>query len=207
MSLVLYYSPGACSGITINAIEELGLKCEYRKVDLASGEQKTDSYLSINPNGKVPALITEYGLLTENPAILMYLHSLVPDSTLLPTVDNQYQESIQYSDLMWFSSTIHPAVRHVCMPSFFTVSSDVTEVVEKARSALTVYFTSIEKRLATSMWWYGEEWSIADIYIHWCYTRALRGGYSLDAFPVLLEHQKRVETRPSFNQRKEIESK
>ncbi|CAM3087914.1 glutathione S-transferase N-terminal domain-containing protein [Vibrio rarus] len=59
MSLVLFYAPGACSGVTINAIEELGLECDYRRVDIASGEQKTKSYLEVNPFGKVPALVTE----------------------------------------------------------------------------------------------------------------------------------------------------
>ena len=206
MSLVLYYAPGACSGVTINAIEELGLACEYKKVDLASGEQKSESYLDINPHGKVPALITNGKLLTENPAILMYLNSLVPGSKLLPTAEDKYQESLQYADLMWFSSSIHPSVRHVCKPSFYTVSSDVEDVVKKGRIALTTYFDMIDKRLTTSTWWYGEQWSIVDIYLHWCYTRALQGGFSLDEFPALLTHQKRVEIKPSFLSRKVIEN-
>jgi len=206
MSLVLYYAPGACSGVTINAIEELGLECEYRKLDLSSGQQKTDAYLSINPHGKVPALITDGQLLTENPAILIYLNSLVSDAKLLPPAGNEYQKMISYSDLMWLSSTLHPAVRHVCMPSHFTVNSDVKDVVEKAQSALKTYLDMTDKRLAKSNFWYGEQWTIFDIYLHWCYTRALRGGYSIDGFPALLAHQKRVEIIPSFQQRKVIEN-
>lgn len=206
MSLVLYYASGACSGVTINAVEELGLECEYRKVDLALDEQKTNTYLSINPNGKVPALVVDGNLLTENPAILIYLNSLIPGSKLLPVVKNKYHESLLYSDLMWLSSSVHPSVRHVCMPSFYTVSSNVEDVVEKGRSALSVYFNIAENRLRESRWWYGEQWSIFDVYLHWCYTRALRGGYSLDDFPALLVHQKMVESKPSFQRRKMIEN-
>ncbi|MEI6893156.1 MAG: glutathione S-transferase family protein [Colwellia sp.] len=206
MSLVLYYAPGACSGVTINALEELALECEYRKIDIASGEQKTADYLKINPNGKVPALLTEGKLLTENPAILIYLNSLVPGSKLLPAQDDMYNRSLLYSDLMWLSSSVHPSVRHVCMPSYYTVSRDVKDVVERARTALTVYFNIAEKRLTASRWWYGEQWSIFDVYLHWCYTRALRGGYSLDDFPALLAHQKIVESTPSFQRRKAIEN-
>jgi len=206
MSLVLYYAPGACSGVTINAVLELGLECEFRKIDITLGEQKKDNYLKINPYGKVPALITEGKLLTENPAILLYLNSLVPGSKLMPAVKNKYHESLLSSDLMWLSSSVHPSVRHVCMPAYYTVSSDVKDVVERGRTALKVYFDIAEKRLASSSWWYGGQWSIVDVYLHWCYTRALRGGFLLDSFPVLLAHQKRVEAEPSFKRRKAIEN-
>lgn len=206
MSLVLYYAPGACSGITINALQELGLECEYRKIDLALGEQKTADYLKINPYGKVPALLTEGKLLTENPAILIYLNSLVPGSKLLPLAADSYHQALLYSDLMWFSSSVHPSVRHVCMPAHYTTSSDVKDVVTRAKTILTVYFNIAEQRLSTSSWWYGEQWSIVDVYLHWCYSRALRGGYSLDDFPALLAHQKRVQARPSFQRRKSIEN-
>jgi len=205
MSLALYYSPGACSGVTINAIEELGLECEYLKVDLSLGQQKQEGYLQINPHGKVPALINDGKLLTENPAILIYLNSLVPGSKLLPATEDVFQQSIYYSDLMWFSSSFHPSVRHVCMPAFYTVSLNYDEVVERGRAALKVYFDIAEKRLSDSSYWYGEQWSIVDTYLHWCYTRALRGGYSIDDFPAILAHQKRVELRSSFLRRKAIE--
>lgn len=206
MSLVLYYAPGACSGVTINAMEELGLLCDYRKLDISSGQQKTDEYLSINPHGKVPALITDGKLLTENPAILIYLNSLVSGSKLLPAAEDEYHKLLSYSDLMWLSSTLHPAVRHVCMPTYYTVSKDVEDVVERAQSALKTYLNIAEKRLTKSNFWYGEQWFIFDIYLHWCYTRALRGGYSIDGFPALLAHQKRIEVLPSFQRRKTIEN-
>ncbi|MDB1125282.1 glutathione S-transferase family protein [Vibrio algarum] len=207
MALVLYYAPGACSGVTINALEELGLDCDYRKIDLSSGEQKTEAYRKINPYGKVPALISDDKLLTENPAILLYLHSLVADSTLLPKTDDKYQAALYSSDLMWMSSSVHPSVRHVCMPMYYTLNQDTTDVVEKGRQSLTSYFNIAEKRLHNQAWWYGSKWSIVDVYLHWCYTRALRGGYSLSDFPALLEHQQRVEARPSFQRRKAIENR
>lgn len=205
MSLVLYFAPGACSGVTINALEELGLSCEYRKIDIASGQQKTESYLQINPYGKVPALLSEGRLLTENPAILIYLNTLKAGSKLLPLTDDPFQQSLVYSDLMWLSSSVHPSVRHVCMPSYYTVNENVDDVVKRGRISLAAYFEIAEKRLKDSDYLYGSEWSIVDMYLHWCYTRALRGGYALDAFPALLAHQKRVETRPSYQRRKAVE--
>jgi glutathione S-transferase len=205
MSLVLYYAPGACSGVTINAIEELGLACEYRKIDLSRGEQKSKEYLKINPFGKVPAILNQGQLLTENPAILIYLNTLSADSALIPATNDAYQQSLYYSDLMWLSSSVHPAVRHVCVPSYYTLSSDTTEVTNKGRQTLTALLTMAEERLKTSSFWYGDTWAIFDTYLHWCYTRAEKGGYSLDGFPNLQAHRQRVEAKPSFARRRTIE--
>ncbi|MGX9417603.1 glutathione S-transferase family protein [Vibrio sp. WJH972] len=205
MSLVLYYSPGACSGVTINAIEELGLECEYRKIELSTGAHKTEEYLKINPFGKVPALVKDGQLLTENPAILIYLNSLTTDARVIPDTDDAYQRSLYYSDLMWLSSSVHPSVRHVCMPGYYTLNEDTTDVVAKGRLALTNYLKMADDRLATSKFWYGDEWAIVDTYLHWCYTRAEKGGFALDDFPALIAHRQRVEQKPSFKRRFNVE--
>lgn len=206
MSLTLYYSPGACSGVTINAIEELGIECNYQRISLASGEQKSDAYLAINPFGKVPALMKDDSLLTENPAILLYLNTLVSDSKLLPDTNDAFQQSQHASDLMWLSSSVHPSVRQVVRPDYFTVSKEHDDIMERGRIAVTACFELAEKRLLTADWWYGAQWSIVDTYLHWCYTRAAKGGFSLVDFPALLAHQKRLEATPSYQRRVAVES-
>ena len=54
--LALYYTPGACSMAAHIVLEESGEKYEPKKVDLAGGEQRTEAYLKINPQGRVPVL-------------------------------------------------------------------------------------------------------------------------------------------------------
>ncbi len=72
--LMLYYAPGACSMASHIVLEESGEKYEPKKVDLAGGEQRTDAYLKINPQGRVPVLRLDNGEpLAENTAILPYL--------------------------------------------------------------------------------------------------------------------------------------
>jgi hypothetical protein len=72
--LTLYYAPGACSMAAHIVLEESGEKYEEKKVDLAGGEQRTASYLKINPLGRVPVLLLDSGEpLAENTAILPYL--------------------------------------------------------------------------------------------------------------------------------------
>lgn len=70
--LKLFYSPGACSLAPHIALEETGAAYEAVKVSFADGEQNKPEYRAINPKGRVPALATDRGVLTENPAILGY---------------------------------------------------------------------------------------------------------------------------------------
>ncbi|RKF17393.1 glutathione S-transferase family protein [Alginatibacterium sediminis] len=205
MTLKLFFAPGACSGVTLNALEELNLDYERQRIQIHKGEQKSESYLALNPFGKVPALLVDGELLTENGAILIYLNSLVPGSKLFPNVEDAYQLSCIYSDLFWLSGTVHPAVRQVCMPVHFTLE-DTKGVVEKGRLTLDLALKIAEQRLEKSTWWYGEQWSIVDTYLHWCYTRAQRGGFALDAYPVLRAHQLLLEKAPSFLRRQQIEA-
>src|SRR4029077_7811396 len=59
--LTLYYAPGACSMAAHIVMEESGEKYQPQKVDLANGEQRTEAYLKINPQGRVPVLGLDSG--------------------------------------------------------------------------------------------------------------------------------------------------
>ena len=69
MALTFFGAQGSCSLATHIALEEAGADYVFRKIDTAAGEQRTADYLKINPKGRVPALVTDHGVLTETPAI------------------------------------------------------------------------------------------------------------------------------------------
>jgi glutathione S-transferase len=73
MSLIFYYAPMTSATRIHWALEELEIPFEKKKVDLASGEQKTPEYLALNPNGKVPLIVEEGVAIFESLAILIYL--------------------------------------------------------------------------------------------------------------------------------------
>ena len=74
--LKLFYSPGACSLATHIALEEAGAEYEPVRVTLAKGEHLKPEYLAINPHARVPALVTDQGVITENVAILNLIADL-----------------------------------------------------------------------------------------------------------------------------------
>jgi len=73
----LCYSPGSCATVSHLVLEEAGAQYELMRIDLSKGEQRTEAYLKINPNGRVPALILDDGrVLIENIGILTYVARL-----------------------------------------------------------------------------------------------------------------------------------
>src|SRR5437762_2516300 len=110
--LTLYYAPGACSMAAHIVLEESGEKYELKRLDLAKGEQKTDAYLKIHPQGRVPALLLDNGeALTENTAILPYLgkrFGLWPKDELA--------EARALSTIGFFAASVHPAHAHISRP-------------------------------------------------------------------------------------------
>ncbi|MFM9981822.1 MAG: glutathione S-transferase N-terminal domain-containing protein, partial [Burkholderiales bacterium] len=76
--LKLFYSPGACSLASHIALEEAGAPYELMRLNFKADDQRKPEYLKVNPKGRVPALVTDRGTLTESPAILAYIAQTFP---------------------------------------------------------------------------------------------------------------------------------
>src|SRR5215218_5886186 len=79
----LYYAPGTCARASHIALEEAGAAYAAERLDFKNSQQTTPQYLAINPKGRVPALVTDRGVLTENPAILTFVAQSAPQARLL----------------------------------------------------------------------------------------------------------------------------
>ena len=154
MKLKLYHCPFACSGVTMNALEETRLEYDDQLVNIGTGEQKRPEYLAVHPDGKVPALAVDDEVLTENPSILMFLHGIAPDAKLLPDVGIPMERAQQASDLVWCSATVHPMVRQIRMPVRFT-DGDPSGVQAKGHEYLHNVCARVDERLDGNDWWYG----------------------------------------------------
>lgn len=73
MSLTFYHSPMSTAVITDLVLEELAIPCERVRIDLKKGETRTQEFLRINPNGKVPVLVHDGMPIWESAAITLYL--------------------------------------------------------------------------------------------------------------------------------------
>ncbi|MEL6831211.1 MAG: glutathione S-transferase family protein, partial [Pseudomonadota bacterium] len=183
--LILYHMPRACGFVTMNALEEAGLPYELRPVNLMKKEQKSPAYKDMHPGGKVPLLLVDGAPLTENAAILIYLDSIAPHAKLMAGDGTAFAQANAYSDLIWCSSTFHPAARMLRMPVHFS-EADPAPVQAKGVSVVTDILKRNEARLSAQDWWAGSEWSIVDVYVFWCtMTAASTGLLSMEDYPAI----------------------
>lgn len=85
--LNLFYVPETCALASHIALEEAGAKFETTRLSFSSDDQKKPEFLAINPKGRVPALVTADGVITETPAILAFVAQSFPDARLAPLGD------------------------------------------------------------------------------------------------------------------------
>jgi glutathione S-transferase len=161
--LTLYYSPGACSTASHVTIEESGAQYEPSQVLLAKGEQKTETYLKINPRGKVPALRTEDGVITENVAILTYLAKRFPEANLMPK--DTAGEARCLSMMAWLSNTVHPGFTHILRPERFAEDeSALPSVKAMGKKTFWASLQEIDGIVAGKQWMQGAQFTTCDPY-------------------------------------------
>jgi glutathione S-transferase len=197
MSLQLYFAPETCSRVPFIALEET--KAEFHITTLAflAGEHRSADFLAINPKGKVPALVTEEGPITENPVILSYLNKRFPEAKLLPATSSTYEQDQQLADLCFCSSSLHPLVSRIRLPHTVAGPEVAVAVWEHACAAMAQQLAPVCQRLATSTWWYGNQWSVVDAYLYWILWRIQGAQFDFSKFPELATFIANNEKRPS----------
>jgi glutathione S-transferase len=114
MNLTLFHAPNSRSGAARILLEELGAPYELHVLSLKKNEQRAPDYLAVNPMGKVPAVRHGDALVTEQPAIFIYLADLFPQAGLAPALD----DPLRGSYLRWltfYGSSFEPAITDLAM--------------------------------------------------------------------------------------------
>ena len=184
--LKLYFGPGSSSMAPHIALHEIGVPFESTPLSFASKDQRKADYLAINPEGKVPSLITEGGVLTEVAAILYYLARRFPEAGLWPAGGLEAEAQV-ISWMSFAASTLHPARR------------------QGMEAALAAYALA-ERRLRAGDWAVGGRYSIADIHLFRLYWRFRGSMPTAPDLPALERHYARMMTRPAVKKTIEIES-
>ncbi|HKX08005.1 MAG TPA: glutathione S-transferase family protein [Stellaceae bacterium] len=161
--LTLYYSPGACSMASHIGLSESGAPYETKLVSLPKGEQKSETYLKVNPRGKVPALDAEGKIITENTAILHYLAHRFPEKNLAPRDPVEAARCI--STCAWLSNTVHPSFTHIFRPERFASNeAHFPDIKETGKKAFWANLQEVDRLLAGKEWMMGSQFSVCDPY-------------------------------------------
>jgi glutathione S-transferase len=195
--LTLYYTPGTCSLAPHIALEESGARYTAVRVDFASGEQQSPAYLAINPKGRVPALRTEHGVLTEVPALLGYIAQAFPAAGLAP-LDDAFAFARVQSFNSYLASTVHVAHAHGRRASRWADEPEAIAAMQrKVAQNFGDCFALIERELLPGPWVMGDTYTLCDPYLFTVAQWLESDGVDPARFPKLLAHRARMVERPA----------
>jgi len=195
--LTFFYAPKTCALAAHVALEEAGADYEARRVDFASAEQTKPSYLAINPKGRVPALVTDRGALTETPAILAYIAQTHPAAGLAP-LDDPFAFAQMQAFASYLCSTAHVAHAHGRRGSRWADDPAAHEAMRrKVPETMAACFDLIERTMFRGPWVMGERYTVADPYLFTIATWLEGDGVDPSAFPRVLDHRRRMAERPA----------
>ncbi|MDJ1158454.1 glutathione S-transferase N-terminal domain-containing protein [Chelatococcus sp. SYSU_G07232] len=194
--LTLYFAPGACSMAPHIALEEVGATFEPKGLSLRKGQHREPRYLAVNPRGKVPALLVDGDLLTENVAIFSYLDAAFPQAGLLPQEPLARAQALSW--LAWLTSGVHPAFSPLFGPQRYVDGAEAqASLVAKSRTAVTEKLAEIDRLLAGRDYALGT-FSAVDCYLypffHW--AKAMLG-FDVSPYANYAAHHARMQARPS----------
>ncbi len=195
--LTLFYAPGACSRASHIALREAGADFELRPVDFANAEQRGDAYRRVNPKGRVPALATDRGVLTETPAILAYVAQTFPEANLAP-LDDPFEFARLQAFTSYLCATVHVAHAHSRRGERWADDeAAIAEMKRKAPEVMAACFELIENQMFAGPWVMGKAYSIADPYL-FTITQWLPGHrVNVARYPKIRDHLQRMSARPA----------
>jgi glutathione S-transferase len=195
--LKLFYTPGTCSLASHIALEEAGAGYEVHRVDFSKAEQTKPDYLTINPKGRVPALVSDRGILTETPAILAYIAQSFPKARLAP-LDDPFEFARLQSFLSYLCSTVHVAHAHARRAARWADDPAAQEAMKaKVPQNMADCFALIERTMFVGPFVRGDAYSVADPYLFTIAGWLESDGVDPARFPRILDHRNRMTERPA----------
>jgi len=197
--LKLYYAPGTCALASHIALKESGLAFTVERIDTKNSQQTTPAYLAINPKGRVPALVTDRGILTETPAILAYVAQSAPAAKLMPSDAFEFAQAQSFNS--YLCSTVHVNHAHKGRGArWATEQSSFDDMKRKVPDSMSAAFALIERDMVRGPWVMGEQYTACDGYLFTLTAWAELDGVDLAKLPKVTAHRQRMSERPAVRE-------
>ncbi len=195
--MILYYALKTVSVASHITLEEVGAEYELHQIDFRVTEQQSADYLGINPKGRVPALATDRGVITETPAILAYLAQRFPESGMAP-LDDPYAFAKAQEFNAYLCATVHVAHAHKLRGSRWVDDADAMDAMRaKVPQTMHECFSLIEAEMFAGPWVMGEKYSICDPYLFTVSNWLAGDSVDIADFPAIADHNARMRERPA----------
>ena len=191
----LYYAPATCALASHLALEYAGASYEAKRLDFKAQQQRSPEDLGGKPKGRVPALETDRGVLTETPALLQFIAQAFPASGLAP-LDDPFLLAKMNEFNSYLCATVHVNHAHNHRGARW-VEADDTAAIEAMRrkvpQTMAESFALIEQQMLQGPWVLGERFSTSDLYL-FTVARWLEGDrVDVQRFPKVADLMRRVQ--------------
>jgi glutathione S-transferase len=195
--LTLYYAPDTISLATHILLEEVGAAYSTVRIDFKKTQQRSPEYLKINPKGRMPALITDRGILTETPAMLVFVAQNSGRSDL-GLMDDPFAFAEIQSFNSYLCSTLHINHAHR-MRGYRWVDADdahsIAAMQRKVPQSVGAAFDLIEGEMLKGPWVMGDRYTICDPYLFTLAQWLEADGVDPHRIPRVIDHRRRVAER------------
>ena len=188
--VTFFHAPQTRSGATRALLEELDVEVDMHVLNLKAGDTRKPEYLAVNPMGKVPAIRHGDALITEQPAVMMYLADLYPKARLAPPIG----DPLRGPYLRWmvfYGSCFEPAVIDKSM------KREPAPPSSSPYGDFDTMLGTLVDQLGRGAYLLGETFSAADVLygtaLHWMVQFAL-----VPELPLIRAYIDRVISRPAM---------
>ncbi len=196
-SLTLYSGKNTCALAVQIALLEADAPHNVVWIDFAAQQQRSAQYLAINPKGRVPALVTEHGILSETPALLFYVAQRFGAAQLAP-LNNPFELARMQELMSFLASTVHVSHAHGRRAvRWADEASSHADMQRKMPQNMVDGFTVIEQNYLQGPWVLGDVYSVADAYLFTVASWLKGDGVDIAQFPKVNAHTQRMLQRPA----------
>lgn len=194
--LTLYYSKGSSALAAHILLEEVGAHFKLVEVSIPNGDHLSPAFLKLNPKGRVPALQTPQGVVTESPAILEYIAATHPDAGVMS--NEAFPQAQARAVMSFLCATAHVAFAHKARGARWADDAasfaDMQNVVPRNLKEAAAF---LEQDLALAPWAMGQSYGVCDPYLFLLGRWLSAAGVPLDPYPKLAAHYRAVLARPA----------
>jgi glutathione S-transferase len=192
----LYYAPHTCSLASHIALEDAGARYELKRIDFSKAEQQSESYIAINPKARVPAMATPRGILTETPAMLVFIAHSFPEARLAPT-DDPFAFAEMQSFNSYICSTLHVAHAHRMRGRRWADDpASFADMQRKVPQSVSASYQLIEQHMLKGPWVMGKAYTVADPYLFTLAQWLEADGVDPSCIPRVIDHRSRMMELP-----------
>ena len=201
MTTTIYGVSGSRAIRSLWAIEEVGLEYTHVATHFFK-DSKTDDYLSVNPNGRIPAMVDGDVTLFESTAINLYLTKKYAPA-LYPVSEGEQAKAIQWS--VWAISEIEPQQMQIVIQKIFNRDNIDQSTIDSATGNLQRPLAVLNEHLADREYLLGDSFTVADLNVSGVMLLMQMIEFDLSAYPNIKNWTERCYSRDALKRAQSLD--